>query len=112
MAVTNTTNAVVAGAMEAFLQGRVDINNPALSTDFDTASAAASALATSVASILDDTTISTVPKTNLLQTITAGYMMGRFPIDPLAGGASAAAGVLRNATAIKAAYTSAATKLV
>jgi hypothetical protein len=102
MAVTNVTNAAVTGAMEGVMVDRGNVS--AVSTTYDSQATAANNFATALALILDDTTVDSVAKTNLLTAITAGVLAGR-PIvsDP---------SFTVEAAAVKAAYTSAAAKLV
>jgi hypothetical protein len=102
MAVANVTNAAVTGAMAAVMAERGNVS--AVSTTYDSQATAANNFATALALILDDTTVDSVAKTNLLGAICCGLLYGR-PItsDP---------SFTVEAAAAKACYTSAAAKLV
>jgi hypothetical protein len=105
MAIVNITNACVAGAMDATLQNRSNVS--AVSSAYAISANAVGALVAALDTAgMNDATVNSVAKTNLLSAICAGVIAGR----PIVSAVSTDYAI--EAAAIKAAYTSAATKLV
>jgi len=102
MAFILNNNAVVAGAMRGILAARSNVS--AVAADYNTAAAAAKALADAVnTAVLADVG---VKEADLVQGITAGVVYGRYIVSPTSTDYATMAG------AIKAAYTASVGKLL
>jgi hypothetical protein len=102
MATTLTTNAVVAGAAQGILTNRGNVS--ATAADYNVVSNAAAAIAAEVVAL--GVVDVGVKEANLLQALTAAECSNRGTISAVAADYATVGG------AIKAAYTSAVTKLV